>query len=58
MGIRAKVHYLKAKENWGLIWRDVQANQLQLLNVDVEDERHARVQGSMVASTIREKQAR
>ena len=56
--IRAKVHYLQVKENGRFIRWNVQADQLQLLNVEVEDERHARVQRPMVATIVQQKQSR
>ena len=40
------------QSNGELVWQYVQTYQLQLLSVEVEDERHARVQRSLAAGAV------
>ena len=56
MSIRAKAHYFQKKENGRFIWQNVQANRLQLLCVEVEDEGHAGMQRLVVVDAIRQDQ--
>ena len=51
-GIKAKVHKLQAKENRRFILWNVQANQLQLVCVEIEDERHARMPRTMAMLSL------